>query len=169
MKEPLRVPSAGVRPGLAVAGTLCVLVLTVAVFTLHPITSNDTFWHIACGKELLETGSVPRTDAFTFTSAGRPWVNHEYLAGALFALADGAFGPGGVTLLCAAVILVMVLLLRSAVRTADPSASALFPLLLPIALYGALARLIPRPHIFSLAFAGYLVLLLARLDTPPCL
>jgi hypothetical protein len=43
-------------------------------------TDPDLWWHMAAGRFILDTGSVPQTDPFSFTAAGQPWVAHEWLA-----------------------------------------------------------------------------------------
>src|SRR3954453_943105 len=41
---------------------------------------NDpgTFWHLRLGREILETGGVPRVDALTYSRAGTPWVDQAW-------------------------------------------------------------------------------------------
>ncbi len=145
--------------------TVPLLLLCAAVlFSWAPLTSNDTFWHIEAGRIFLKTGRVPHADSFTFTCKGNPWVNHEYLAGALFALADAAWSTRGLLLLTAAVLFLAVIILwRAALLLGPPEVNRVFPLAAFFALYAALPRIMPRPHIFSLLGASYLALLTACL------
>jgi hypothetical protein len=39
-----------------------------------------SFWHLAAGQKMLAEGHVPHTDSFSFTMAGRPWVDDQWLA-----------------------------------------------------------------------------------------
>ncbi len=39
-----------------------------------------SFWHVAAGERMLATGQVLREDPFSFTVAGRPWVDDQWLA-----------------------------------------------------------------------------------------
>src|SRR4051794_24433958 len=41
---------------------------------------NDpgTFWHVELGREILRTGTVPRSDPFTYTRGGTPWVDQSW-------------------------------------------------------------------------------------------
>jgi len=39
-----------------------------------------TFWHVEVGREILDSGSVLRSDPFSFTRGGRPWTAHQWLA-----------------------------------------------------------------------------------------
>lgn len=44
-----------------------------------------TFWHLAAGEKMLAEAELIRTDPFSFTRAGRPWVAHQWLAECLLA------------------------------------------------------------------------------------
>ncbi|HEU4402107.1 MAG TPA: hypothetical protein VFT43_08375, partial [Candidatus Polarisedimenticolia bacterium] len=57
---------------------LLILLLTVAS-SLTPIRSYDYWWHLATGRLILERHAVPHADPFSFTAAGRPWIDHEWL------------------------------------------------------------------------------------------
>ena len=41
---------------------------------------SDAGWHIRTGELILETGRLPRTDPFSFTKAGQPWIAWEWAA-----------------------------------------------------------------------------------------
>lgn len=56
---------------------------------------GDTFWYIAAGRWLLETGTFPETDPFTFTATGAPWMAWSPLSYVGFAFAEQHFGLGG--------------------------------------------------------------------------
>jgi tetratricopeptide (TPR) repeat protein len=46
----------------------------------HPaVAGSDLWWHLASGRRIWATVSVPTTDPFSFTFAGQPWMNHEWL------------------------------------------------------------------------------------------
>jgi tetratricopeptide (TPR) repeat protein len=51
------------------------VLLLAALFCLTPLAEVDAFWHLLAGKQILATWSVPRADTFTYTSAGRAWVD----------------------------------------------------------------------------------------------
>jgi hypothetical protein len=61
--------------------TLLVVVVFLSIFTydLFRPTDIDFWWHLRTGQLITESGAVPRTDPFSFTAAGRPWVAHEWL------------------------------------------------------------------------------------------
>jgi hypothetical protein len=74
---------------------------------LAPLHDNSTFTHLATGRLILERGGVPRTDPYSFTAHGDPWVVQSWLASVLYAGAEELAGFGGVRLLngliCAAI------------------------------------------------------------------
>ncbi len=73
------------REGLLLAPFLLLIGLTF----LFAQTDPDYWWHARTGQLILATGQLPRTDPFSFTSLGKPWVTHEWLTEVLFAaLAD---------------------------------------------------------------------------------
>jgi hypothetical protein len=52
----------------------------------------DLWWHVKTGELILDGGSIPDRDVFSFTAAGAPWINHEWLSEVVLA---GAFRFGG--------------------------------------------------------------------------
>ncbi|MBI3726235.1 hypothetical protein HY251_20090 [bacterium] len=44
------------------------------------IFDYDELWHLASGRAIVEQGSVPARDPFTFTAGETPWVNTNWLA-----------------------------------------------------------------------------------------
>ena len=39
----------------------------------------DTYWHLRAGADIWRTGQVPRVESYSFTAAGWPWRDHEWL------------------------------------------------------------------------------------------
>ncbi|MCS7305283.1 MAG: hypothetical protein NZ602_09285 [Thermoguttaceae bacterium] len=60
-----------------------------------------TFWHLAWGNQILETGRLPRVEQFSFTRAGQPVVADQWLAEVLMALMHRLTGWDGLLLLTA--------------------------------------------------------------------
>ncbi len=54
-------------------------VCLVVFNTLRVIQPNDFWWHLRVGQIILQEGSIPRTDLFSFTRAGETWVNQAWL------------------------------------------------------------------------------------------
>jgi hypothetical protein len=87
---------------LAVAGAAAFVVLAVTAFSARVFIDGDTNWHVAAGAWILRHLSVPATDPFSFTYAGKPWIAHEWLSEVLMALAYRGAGWSGVVLLVGA-------------------------------------------------------------------
>ncbi len=130
-----------------------VLVLTVTVFALflfapRVLADGDTYWHIAAGQWMWAHGAVPRTDPFAFTTAGMPWVAHEWLAEVAFALAYRAGGWVGIVMLtAAAAALAFFLLARALERFVAPW---LAYAMLMLALFTLMPGMLARPHVLAL-------------------
>jgi len=62
-------------------GRLAVLMslLFVACLQVHRLDDPDTWWHLATGRWIAESGSVPRVDPFSYTAHGESWVNRHWL------------------------------------------------------------------------------------------
>ena len=53
--------------------------LFVAALQVHRLDDSDTWWHLATGRLIAATGSVPRVDPFSYAAAGTPWINRQWL------------------------------------------------------------------------------------------
>ncbi|MEX2208591.1 MAG: hypothetical protein WEF50_20435 [Myxococcota bacterium] len=51
------------------------------------VAGSDLWWHLAAGREILESRSLPTVDHFSFTFDGRDWMHHEWLWGVGYWLA----------------------------------------------------------------------------------
>ncbi|MBW8889388.1 MAG: hypothetical protein JF616_16655 [Fibrobacteres bacterium] len=52
---------------------------SAAFFFWYPISDGDIFWHLAAGRHIVNTHSVPQTDPFAFTSRELPWIDLHWL------------------------------------------------------------------------------------------
>lgn len=122
---------------------------------------GDVGRHIRVGRTILEHGVIPRVDLFSHTRAGDPFVPYEWLAETLTALAEFGWGLAGVAVLSALLYSVAVVgLYRAADELGAPRLLAL-----PVALLGLLLQsvhLLPRPHLFTTAFAAVFMVVLLR-------
>ncbi|HEY1427384.1 MAG TPA: hypothetical protein VGF50_11980 [Caulobacteraceae bacterium] len=87
---------------LAIAGAAAIVLLAVAAFSPRVFIDGDTNWHVAAGHWILAHHTVPTTDPFSYTWAGKRWVAHEWLSEVLMALAYDGGGWSGVVLLIGA-------------------------------------------------------------------
>jgi len=93
-------------PNCLTTRRLLLAVLFVAIFTMavRLPTDTDTWWHLRSGEYILRTRSIPRHDVFSYTMAGKPWIDHGWLAQIALYLLYAAFGYAGLGLALAAVV-----------------------------------------------------------------
>jgi hypothetical protein len=136
---------------------LCWL-LFAAIFSMAavPPLDPDLWWHLANGRLMVSTGSIPHVDAYSFSAAGHPWVMHEWLADlAMYLL----FQRGGLPLLVAvfagivtaAAVCLFVLLRRTGLPPAAAAALTLVGALAGSTAWGA------RPQLLNVLFCGLLL------------
>ncbi len=65
---------------------------TVMLLGPEQIRPHDFWWHLRTGQIIVETGTIPTTDLFSFTRAGQPWTNQGWLAQVLLYLLYQAGG-----------------------------------------------------------------------------
>lgn len=54
-------------------------VLFVAALQIHRLDDVDTWWHLATGRLIAARGALPAVDPFSYTAAGAPWINRQWL------------------------------------------------------------------------------------------
>lgn len=129
-------------------------------FARGAFVDPGTGWHLATGRYILETRAVPHHDVFSFTAAGRPWIDYYWL----FDLGAAALARlGGLPLFGAACLLVHALvpalLYRRIVRSGANPLAALA--VMPVAYVVLLAPATARPLLLTYVFV---LILLDRLD-----
>jgi len=124
------------------------------------LLAEDTGWHVAAGRFMLTEGRIPRSDIFSYTMPGAPWVAYEYLSEVAMAAAEALGGLTGVVALAAATIAFTPTLLYRALRRQGIS--------LAVATATVLATVLPlsvhwlaRPHLVSTLLV---VVVSSRLD-----
>lgn len=151
------------RP-LDARGLVHVLAVALGFLFLYSIApriyaDGDTNWHLATGRLILATGTIPATDPFSWTFAGRPWVAHEWLTEVLMALAYALAGWTGVALFfgLAAGGTIFVIGLEAA-RWLRPVPTAIMLILI---VYAFIPYMLARPHVVGwLLLSIWLVALL---------
>jgi hypothetical protein len=112
------------------------------------LADPDSHWHITVGDWILQHGTVPTVDTYSYTFAGQPWIAKEWASQVLMALAYNAGGWGGVVALCAAAFgVTSAVLLRLLLQDIRPLPALLFT---AAALTMMACHFLARP--FALAF-----------------
>ncbi|MCH8157697.1 MAG: hypothetical protein IID18_08110, partial [Nitrospinae bacterium] len=73
---------------------ILIYVYCVNAFAL-PAADTDLWGHLKFGQETWETGSIQKTDHYSYTAQGLPWINHEWLTEVFFYLLFLGFGSAG--------------------------------------------------------------------------
>lgn len=156
--------SAGRGLGLTFESLLvfAVVALPAVVALRAAVPTIDLAYQIRAGELMLDTGSLLRTDLFTFTALGLPWLNQQWGAQVLFAWLFRAGSWELIALTRAAVVAVSFWLLYLACRrhgAGERQAAWLCLGGLLVSIYG----FVPRPQMFGfLLFALTLAIVADR-------
>ena len=137
---------------------LALVFVVIAFRALVSPAQNDTFWHLRAGADIWRTGHVPSIDSYSYTAAGLPWPDHEWL---WQAFSYGSYRLGGFPLLTVAVaaLIVATAVLVYRLGTGAPATRA-------VALAVGLTLTSPvwalRPQIATMLAMAVLATLLAR-------
>lgn len=131
-----------------------IAVLSLAGFTV--MLNSDLWFHLAAGRLILESRAVPLVDSWSFTAAGQPWHNHEWLSDIIYHAWAQAFGVDSLVYWQWGLIVATFLLLFRILARLSGSFPWSF-LLTGFAALVAAPFFDIRPHLYSLLF--YAVLL----------
>ncbi len=148
-------PDASPGERAAAALTLALLGAATFHFATRPLDGGDVFWMVRAGEDILTTGRVSGVESWSYTAAGTPWNNHEWLFEALVAALHRAGGWRAIRLLVAAMVAApLALVARGAWRALGP---AWAPAAVSLAVVLGSFKLIPAPQTSSVALfaAGY--------------
>jgi hypothetical protein len=125
-------------------------------FGYTEMAGSDMWWHLAAGRQLVQTGSPWMVDNWSFTAYGHPWLNHEWLADLIYFGWASAWGVDSLVYWKWLVIVAAFMLLLVALNRA--SGNPVVALLCAgVALANAAPFLDVRPHLYSVL--GYCLLL----------
>lgn len=156
---------AGAMRSLLQTRRLFVIILASGLFVLaaRNVTDPDVWWHLRTGQLIIQNHRLFHADPYSFTKAGQPWVDHEWLSQvSIFGLYRLA-GWGGLISGFAAVITLTFLLVFFRCPGRPYVAGA-------ITTWGAIAS-VPswgvRPQILTLLLASIFLLILERSGQRP--
>ena len=130
------------------AALFCLL-FTLGATALGPmlLRDQDTFWHIASGRDIWATGSLPWVDKFSHTFTGQRWIAKEWLSQVLLAGTYEAFGFKGLIALASGAMALsftlMFVALSYQLHTLPAIAGTVFAYVLSMPHFAA------RPHLLS--------------------
>jgi hypothetical protein len=94
----------------------------------RPVLADpDIWWHLHNAQQLFESHAFIQTDSYTWSVAGRPWINPEWISEVPYYFAWKNFGNRGLELVAVAFIEALVLAVGALAyqRTRDARASLL--------------------------------------------
>ena len=125
--------------------------LSVGVYVLSLIYGSgllgdsDTYWQIAVGQWILDHGTLPRVDVYSFSKLGEPWISSSWLAQILYAVSYNLAGWAGPVVVAAASIAAAFGLLAHILERRIPTAYAALVALVAMAL--SASHFLARPHV----------------------
>jgi len=157
------------RAGTSFLGVLTLVLIGLQfVFALYRRDMNDPdiWWHMRNAQYLLEHHQFPRTDMYSFTVAGHPWINHEWLAEIPYYFAYRAFGLVGLKTVCFltfdAIFLVLLYLCFQESRNFKASVFVCY-----FATFLSTVSFGPRTVLFGYLYLVILLVLLRRFREQP--
>jgi hypothetical protein len=134
------------------------MLIALFVWSAREIRDPDFWWHLATGRYIVETRSIPRHDVFSYTATDHKWITHEWLTQVGMI---GLYFVGGLTLLLLATCAVVTLTFYLVYLQCDARPHlAVFLVLL-----GALASAVTwgaRPQLFNALLVAWFMYLLRR-------
>ena len=74
-----------------------VMIVIVGLF-ISGVQDPDFWWHLRIGRWMVDTGSLPSRDLFTFTVPDHIWTDHEYLTEVMMWLVYASAGTIGIAI-----------------------------------------------------------------------
>jgi hypothetical protein len=147
---------------------LFVVILAVGLFVLaaRNVTDPDVWWHLRTGQLIIQNHKLFHADPYSFTRAGHPWVDHEWLSQILiFALYRAAGWAGLITGFGALMAVTFLLLfLRSPGRPYVAGVMTAWGAITSVPSFGV------RPQMFTLLLGcAFLLILEQSYDRPKLL
>lgn len=149
--------------------------LVVAGALVHFFGTNvadpDLWGHLRYGSEVLAGGGIPWVDHYSYTAAGAPFFDHEWLSDVLVAGVWHTFGSAGLIVAKLVCGLAIIVLLRDAGANLGRLLHRRYrahPVVEALVLVLALSVMAPgatfRPQLFTMFFLALQLAILARAD-----
>jgi hypothetical protein len=154
----MRHPSAGMALGFLLPNLAAMLAAATLFYCLFLygageklFRDSDSGWHIRNGESILANRALPRTDPYSFSKAGQPWVSWEWGSDVLMGLLYRAGGLRALTALFSLTISAASWLWCRLSFAVDGD-FLLVGVLAPLMITTTSAHWLARPHIFSWIF-----------------
>lgn len=124
---------------------------------------DDTYWHIAVGREILQSGEFITADNYSCTRNGQPWIAHQWLGECGLAVIDRAAGWDGLLLSTTAALAALYGWIASRLLAAGLH-GLVAALWITIAIAASANNLLIRPHMATLVLLGVVFGILSAVD-----
>ena len=140
------------------ARRLMVVILFVALFAMavRAPVDTDTWWHLKAGQVTLERGQIIRSDPFSHTFYGSPWVAYSWLSEVILYWLFHTFSYAGLGVLIGVMVAAAFAFVYLQME-GDPFSRALIIIL---AAATSAVVWIARPHLFSFLLTAVLAYIL---------
>jgi hypothetical protein len=115
------------------------------------LDDGDTGFHIRIGDLIRQTGSIPKTDPFSFTMQGHQWFAWEWLTDILMSFIHSTYGLIGVVCIASIAVCVVLMLLYRRMLSRDCNPFLAFFLTM-LAVFVSGMHWLARPHLISWIF-----------------
>lgn len=133
---------------------------------MFPLTGTDVWWHLAAGREIFRTGTIPTSDPFSLLSLGKYWTDlHWFFQLVVYLLWRIGGNVALVISKCLLFSASAVLLLKAAEQHSSVSFRALRPLavsVLALLVFAGREFVFMRPVVFSLFYMSLFLYLIGR-------
>src|SRR5882724_377557 len=127
-------------------------------FAARPISDGDFWFHLKTGEYIIRTGMIPRTDLFSFTNYGRPWIAHGWLSGVVFYVLYSRLGFNALIFIFA----LLVALAFSIVFRRSDSHPFIAGFATLLGVWTVLPTVGVRPRVFTLLLSSVFLAILTR-------
>jgi len=147
------------------AGLLLIFLALTFLLGVFPLKDADIYWHLRTGQLIRQTGVIPRTDIFTYTREGAPWIDLHWIFQIGSSWLHDHYGAPGLNLAkCLITTLAMLILVLSG-RSQWPFWITILAWL--PALFVLSGRMYVRPETLTLLYLAVFLAVLANWDRHP--
>jgi len=130
------------------------LILIAIFFATAITTSSDTYWHMAVGREIVQTKHIPTQDNFTYGQKDKSFNSSEWLSGLIFYSLFQNFGQNGLVILRILIAIATLFVLYKTLDLVTKNLSVQI-LALEFSAFMLSFRFKDRPEIFAYLFVAF--------------
>lgn len=139
---------------------ISIIFLSLFAMATRIVVETDLFWHLATGKFILETKTIPLNDPFSYTKFGVPWkgASVAWISQTILYLLYSNFGYGSLHLFTGTMVVIQFAILYQCLS----GGAFLRGFTLILAATTASVYWSPRPYIISFVFTALFLWILEK-------